>query len=124
MATVTPDVFDSQAVAILCALEADGFTVQLEPDNGIVIVPRSRLTPDRVAAFRQQLEATRTPMVPAFMFRPGVAYVHGVCFSCGDALPELRFGRCWRCSVAWRLACRLPIDGALADALDTARVCA
>ena len=36
---------------------------------------------------------------------------HG-CFSCGDALPQLIYARCWRCSLAWRLACRPPPPGA------------
>ncbi len=31
------------------------------------------------------------------------------CFPCGDVLPGLRFARCWRCAVGWRLACRLPV---------------
>jgi hypothetical protein len=51
-----------------------------------------------------------------------VPYVRAACFSCGDSLPEPRFSRCWRCSLAWRLACRLPVSTELAAAMDAARV--
>lgn len=116
-------------------------------DGALRIAPRSRLTPERMATiaackdairllvrccdagvqgrrdlFRQQLEAAPAPTVPAFLFRPDVPYVRGRCFSCGDALPELHFSRCWRCSLAWRLACRLPMSLELGAAIDVARV--
>jgi len=48
----------------------------------------------------------------------------GQCFSCGDALERAGFGRCWRCSLAWRLACRVTMPALLAAALDDARLCA
>ena len=145
--SLTADVFASPAVAILCELEHDGFRVELTADGVLSIAPRSRLTSDRMTAiagckdplklllrccdagvverrdaFRLQLEAAPAPCVPAFLFKPGLPYVAGSCFSCGDGLPELRFGRCWRCSLAWRLACRLPVPADLASALDGARV--
>ena len=147
MATMTPDVLQSPAVGILCALEADGFRVELTADGVLVIAPRSRLTPERMAeitrhrdalklllrccdagvqarrdVFEYQLAQTPAPRVPAFLFRPDVPYVHGVCFSCGDALAALRFGRCWRCSLAWRLAVRLPVPADLAVVLDDVKV--
>lgn len=148
MATpVTRDVLDSPAVAILCGLEADGFRVELTDDDALVIAPRSRLTPERMQAiaackgalkelvrccdvgvqarreaFAAQLVLTQAPGVPAFLFKAGLPYVKGTCFSCGDALPELRFSRCWRCSLAWRLVCTLPVPADLAAALDVARV--
>ncbi|MBI2187323.1 MAG: hypothetical protein HYU37_09440 [Acidobacteria bacterium] len=140
---------DSAAVAILCDLERDGFRVQLEPDDAIVIVPRSKLTPERMTAIaehkgaikvllrcldpgvlerrdvmRAQIEATPAGYVPAFLFRSDVPYVAGRCFSCGDGLQQFRVGRCWRCALAWRLAARMPIPADLADALDGARVSA
>jgi hypothetical protein len=143
------DVVDKAVVTILRDLERDGFRVELTPDDAIMITPKSGLTPERrqqivnhkVAikvllrycdegvqvrrdAFRQQFEATATPMVPAFLFKVNISYVKGICFSCADALPELRFGRCWRCPLAWRLAVQLPIDGMLADALDASKMCA
>ena len=149
MAILTPDVLDSPAVAILCGLEADGFRVELTDDDALVIAPRSRLTQERMAeitrhkgalkvllrccdagvlarrhAFEAQLVQTPAPGVPAFLFRPDVPYRQGSCFSCGDALPVLRFSRCWRCSLSWRLACGVPIRSEVAEALDAARVCA
>ena len=99
----------------------------------------------RVAEYRAQLVATPSPRVPAFLFAPGVPYHVGVCFSCGDTLPPAekrtvecrrtdgtvinvtlteRFGRCWRCSLAWRLACRLQIPPELAQAYDESKVVA
>ncbi len=149
MATpVTPDVFDSPAVAILCDLERDGFRVELTADGVLVIAPRSRLTSDRMTAiagckdalkalvsiatdagvherrdaFQLQLDAAPALTGPAFLFKMGIAYVPGMCFSCGDGLPELRFGRCCRCSLAWRLACRMPVSAAFAAAFDAAPV--
>ena len=77
---------------------------------------------ERRDAFRAQLEAASAPTVPAFLFRAGVSYQPGICFSCGTSLSEPRFGRCWRCSIAWRLAARLPVSPQLADPLDEARV--
>ena len=120
--------------------------VGLTPDT-LVVEPASRLTPEQRAAvlaharelallmryldpdvlerrdvFRLQLEATPAPAVPTLLFRSDVPYVRATCFSCGDSLPESRFSRCWRCSLAWRLACRVPISMDLAAAIDTARV--
>jgi hypothetical protein len=77
----------------------------------------------RLEVFRRQFEATPAPAVPAFLFRPGVAYVPGVCFSCGASLPEPRFSRCWRCSLSWRLACHAPVSDDLLAAYDKAKVC-
>src|SRR5262245_38051724 len=37
--------------------------------------------------FAQQLAATASPCMPAFLFRRGIPYEPGRCFSCGDALP-------------------------------------
>ena len=77
---------------------------------------------ERREAFHAQLEARVAPRTPTFMLRPDLPYVPGRCFSCGDAFPAMRFGRCWRCSVAWRLACNLPIPADLAKAIDDAKV--
>ena len=67
----------------------------------------------------------RTPWVPELIFREGIPYVPGVCFSCGQKLPpaesrevscervdgstvtvelQERWGRCWPCALAVRLA--------------------
>src|SRR5438876_599640 len=127
------NVLESPALPLLIELEANGFRFRLEGER-LLVRPVERLTPeqrrllhqeragvvmlvricdagvqDRREAFRQQLEATSPPETPAFLFRAGMSYTAGICFSCGDSLPEPRFGRCWRCSLAWRLACRLSI---------------
>jgi hypothetical protein len=78
----------------------------------------------RRQVFRAQLEACEAPTVPAFVFTEGVAYVAGVCFSCGEANGRDTFGRCWRCALGWRLACRLAIPADLALAIDGARTVA
>ena len=146
---VTPEVFRSPAVGVLRELKRDGFDIELSA--GVLLIrPKSRLTPERMQTiadckgelkvlvaiatdegvrerrdvFQRQLEVAPPPTVPAFLFRPGTAYVKGVCFSCGDTLTAPNFGRCWRCSMAWRLACRLPVPEALAAAVDTAKACA
>jgi hypothetical protein len=147
-APLTSDVLDSPAVAILCALEADGFRVELGPDDAIVIAPKSALTPDRKQqildhkaafktllrccdigvqdrreAFARQLQAAPVGvLVPRLVFRES-PYVNGRCHSCGEALEGARWGSCWRCMLARRLACRLPIPVDLLVAYDDARVC-
>lgn len=141
------DVLSSPALPLLLQLEACGVRFRLHGDQ-VLVSPRGSLTPKQRAvfsqhrdavralvaictddaiqarrdAFRLQLDATPAPRLPAFLFRSNVPYVRGLCFSCGDALPERHFGRCWRCSIAWRLACRLPVPADLAAAFDAARV--
>jgi hypothetical protein len=146
---LTATVVTSPAVALLVNLHRDGFTVDLTEDDVLTIAPRSRLTLEqqqmivtykdalktllrdgeaqvaaRRAVFAEQLARTPAPRVPAFLFKDGIAYTKGTCFSCGDALPQPTFGRCWRCSVAWRLACKLPVPSDLATTLDSAKVIA
>jgi hypothetical protein len=138
---------DSPALAIFCELERDGFAVQLEPGERIVITPGSRLTPDRMVAIvahkldlklllryydagvstrravmRKQIEGATPCSGWMLLYRRDVPYVPGICFSCGDSLANGRFGRCWRCSLAWRLAAGVPVPAAIADALDAARL--
>jgi hypothetical protein len=79
---------------------------------------------ERCDVMRALFEAAPAGRIPALLFRPGLPYVAGRCFSCGDQLQTLFVGRCWRCSLAWRLAVRVPIPAELADALDGAKVCA
>ena len=149
MDALTPNVFESPAVGILCNLEADGFRVALTADDALSIAPRSRLTPERMQAiathkdaiktllrccdegvvarrdaFRAQFNAAPVEIIPALLFRADVPYVSGRCFSCGEETGRPAFGRCWRCSLAWRLACRLPIPADLGAAMDTAKVSA
>ncbi len=149
MARVSLDIFESPVAAIVCELERDGFRVDLRPDGRVGIAPRSRLTPARMReivahcdalrallrrvfdagvqerreAFRQQLDAPHPGvLVPALLFRPGVPYTLSLCFSCGDGVPGTRFGRCWRCAVALRLALRVPISVETLAAYDEARL--
>ena len=144
---MTDDVLASPARPVLLELQAAGVRFRLEGDQ-VLVSPRGALTPEHRDLFRQHREAVRAlvaistdagivarrdvfaqqlaqtpaPTVPAFIFKPDVPYMQGTCFSCGDGLPELHFGRCGRCSIAWRLACRVPVPAELAAAFDTARV--
>lgn len=145
---VTADVLRSPALPILLQLEAGGVRFRLDGEQ-VLVSPRGVLTPeqrevfgqnqaavrafvavlahagvqDRVVEFRRQFAATAAPGVPGFLFRD-VPYVRGRCFSCADALPVAKFGRCWKCSLSWRLAAGVAVDKVLADALDGAKMCA
>ena len=146
---MTPDValLDSPAVPLLATLVARGCRVRVTGDGGQLIVePASRLTADerrrvrehrrtlaalirddglqaRRACFAAQLAAT-TAGLPAFLFQPNVPYQAGICFSCAESLPEPRFGRCWKCALAWRLAVGAKVHPEAASAIDSARVVA
>lgn len=97
----------------------------------------------RLMSYREQLEAAPAPQVPAFWFRPDVPYQAGVCFSCGDHLPPAdvrtvtctrtdgtsisvtlteRYGRCWRCALAFRLAVGAELPSTIAHARDEAKL--
>lgn len=130
----------SEAAVLLLQATAAGLDFRRDGDD--LCVQPSRLAADLVASlqaakpallvllddglqarrdlFMEQLAVTPLPGVPAFLFRAGVPYVTGVCFSCGDALLADRYGRCWRCSLAWRLTARVPSVDALS--LDEARL--
>ena len=136
----------SPAIDVLTGLIRDGFHIALTPDGALVIAPKSKLTSARMqsiadcrdalkrliatdagvaerrARFRQQFVAAPIGTVPVFLFRVGVSYQRGICFSCGAGLTTHQFGRCWRCALAWRLAADVPLAPTLAAALDTAKV--
>ena len=76
---------------------------------------------ERRVVFAQQLAAAGDA-VPILAYRPGTSYVPGVCYSCAEPLPHPRHGRCWRCALAARLACRAPIPSDLMAAYDHARI--
>jgi hypothetical protein len=142
---MTADVLSSPALSLLLALEARGATFILDGDD-ICIRPTGLLTPherqllqahyqearllvvlstdaalqSRRERFRVQLADAAPGTMPVLRFRAGVPYVQGVCFSCGVPLDELVFGRCWRCALAWRLACGISIS---ASWYDTAQIC-
>lgn len=140
------DIFASPAVPLLVELEQQGFSLQVTADGRLRVEPGSRLSDQqrqllaahrdaavlllrtcdagvvaRREAFRAQLEADASAIVPAFVFRPDAPYAAGVCFSCADSNGSNQYGRCWRCALAWRLACRVPIDPALAVIIDAAK---
>jgi len=140
------NIFDSPALPLLLELEHCGFRMRLTDEGRIHVEPGSRLTVDhrqrlvaykstivmllrccdagveaRRDAFQVQLAATKSPALPAFLLRPDVPYVRGRCFSCGDVLERAEYGRCWRCALGWRLACRQPIPVDVALHMDRAR---
>ncbi len=142
-------VLDGPALGLLLDLEHDGFSVELGDDGVLRIRPRDRLSPDRLAeilrhkdalrvlvrsvdagvearveVFKAQLATTPAPAMPAFLFKPNVPYIRGICFACGERLPHLKFGRCWRCSVAWRLAACIRLDVELVRGRDEAKTIA
>jgi hypothetical protein len=132
------DVLASPAVEILCRLEVRGLTCQVTPEGRLRVGPAARLSPDlalliqehrddlitltrvcdrgvqaRVEAFHRQIDAAPIGVVlPELLFRDDVPLREGQCFSCGDPLEHARFGRCWRCALAWRVAARVPLTRA------------
>ena len=142
-----PDVFDGPGLPLLIELEQDGFDLAVRLGE-LWVRPVDRLTTQQqakiqqhrdalmtlvsncdsgvqecVEVFRAQLEASPGTVGP-FLFTAGVPYAKGICFSCGAGLRGAGFGRCGRCSLAWRLAYRLPVPAELGSAYDTARIVA
>ncbi len=141
MDTLSADVLDSPAVSLLLDLERDGFQISLTTDGSLSISPRSRLTTERMQAIAEARDTLR--LLVRFcdpdvqdrrrVFRAQVAtggpfsyravpYGPGTCHSCGDALPRLAFGSCWRCMLARRLACWAPIPADLLSAWDEGKL--
>ena len=135
-------------MALFRRLEDQGFDLRVSGTK-LLIKPVSRLTPDlradirsndaalitlvricdegvqeRLATFKQQLREAPEGATPGFVFRRGTPYAKAVCFSCGAVLPEPRYGRCWRCSLAWRMSVGVPIPAELAQAYDESKVLA
>ena len=146
---VTADVFESQALTLLRQLKADGFEFQVAEPDILRVRPVDRVTPELRADLQRHKpglltlircldpgvlarrnvmralveQAEHARHVPQLVFRQDVAYAPGVCFSCADRLDGPRWGSCWRCMLARRLACRAPIPADLLAACDEARVC-
>lgn len=76
----------------------------------------------RWQVFRAAFDEAPANVIPSNVFLPGTPYLKGICFSCGDRLRQPLFRRCWRCSLAWRLASRGCSCRASARACDRARV--
>ena len=142
------NVLDSPAVAVLCGLEDAGLGLAVV-DGRLRVWPVQRLTAEhehlirqhrnelvalvqicdeavqeRLVAYKQQLAKNPKGSTPDFIFQRGTPYAKAVCFSCRAKLPEPRYGRCWRCSLAWRLAMGVPIPTERAAVYDGARVVA
>ena len=143
------DVRNSPAVPLICEREAAGLDLSVV-NNRLRVSPASKLTPEfvrrihhhreslkalvlicdagtqaRRALFARQWTAAPTNRIPAFLVCPDLPYERGRCFSCADRLDRPRLGRCWRCALAWRLACRLPMPAAeLAHVYDETKVVA
>jgi hypothetical protein len=79
-------------------------------------------TQDRIRVFAAQYAARpEGVLVPAFVYRPGAPYAPHRCLSCTEPLPEgIRWGRCRRCAVAWRLVVGAPVREAWMVAYDSA----
>ena len=146
--TVTADILQSPALPFLVRLEAEGY--ELEADEEMLRVrPLARVTPrlraellryksellalleccdagvqDRRQKFATQLDSAQTTaLVPRLVFRD-VPYAKGHCHACGELLDSMRWGSCWRCCLARRLACGAPIPAASSTVYDEAKVCA
>ncbi len=145
---MTPDVFESPALPLLLQLERDGFdlgvrscTLWIKPARWLTAERRAQITEhraalkalvlvcdddvqDRVVAYKAQLAAAPQGATPAFVYQRGTAHTRGICFSCAAPLSVPEFGRCWRCSLAWRLAMQVPIAADLAAVYDSTKVVA
>ena len=142
------DVLGSPAVPLICELEVAGFDLSVV-NSRLRVSPASKLTPEYVQRIHSHRESLKTLVricddgtqarrtlfarqwaaappnqIPAFLVCLNLPYQRGLCFSCADRLDRPRFGRCWRCSLAWRLACRVPIPAELAQAYDESKVLA
>ena len=145
---VTADVLNSPVLSVLMGLNATGVRFRLEGDHvlvsppgvltqaqrevfrqhqatvrGLVAIVSDPGVRDRCEAFTKQLDIVPpSVLVPRFVFRDA-PYVKGHCHACGEALERVRWGSCWRCSLARRLACHAPIPADLFTAYDEARIC-
>jgi hypothetical protein len=133
---VVPLILEIEAAGVELAVE--GRQLLARPDTKLSADHRARLkaqyapvvallrtfddgVKDRRTVFEGQIAAAGDRVVlPLLTYRPDLAYVADRCWSCGDALERPTFGRCWRCSVAWRLAAGVQVPE-LAHALDGAK---
>jgi hypothetical protein len=139
---------DHDAISLLLSFEARGFRLLRHP-AGIYVEPSARLTDADRAIIRRHKAELRALLAifddgvvarrrlfelqwalrdddrpPAFLFESNVPYALCICFSCGDRLESARWGRCWRCALAWRLALGVPITSKETASADEAKVVA
>lgn len=116
---------------LLAVLAERGVTVRIEGD-ALCLEPRSKVPVELIEELRAAkpvlLHRLRQPAagdddpvatrVLAFhatgapwVFQPGLSWHRGQCFSCGDPLRDVLYGRCLPCSEAlWRLLMDAPLD--------------
>ena len=145
---MTTDVFESPALPLLLELERDGFdlgvrsgTLWIKPARRLTAEHRAQITEhraalkalvlvcdddvqDRLVVYKAQLAAVPVGSTPDFVYQRGTVYTPGICFSCSAQLQIPDFGRCWRCSLAWRLAMQLPIPAETAAVYDQLKLLA
>lgn len=145
---LSSDPLSSPAVDVLLRLEAEGFFFEVTSEGRFRVSPAEQLTTElmglvrqyrddlvvltrvcdegvqaRVIVFRRQVESAPPGVVlPLLVFRQNVPCAKAQCWSCGDALRRDRYGRCWRCALAWRVAVRVPLTAALEWEYDDAAV--
>ena len=109
----------AEALAFACCV-AEGLsqagTVAVVASMGVAPPadsPHDTGVQERLEVFAWQLK-TAPPgvLVPQFVFRDA-PYIKGHCHACGEALERVRWGSCWRCSVARRLVCGAPVPADL-----------
>jgi hypothetical protein len=117
----------AEALAFACCV-AEGLsqagTVAVVASMGVAPPadsPHDTGVQERLEVFAWQLKtAPSGVLVPQFVFRDA-PYIKGHCHACGEALERVRWGSCWRCSVARRLVCGAPVPADLLPAYDGGR---
>lgn len=123
------------AVSLFTDLRERGFAVEIST-GGVAVSPATRLTPEdaqqlrthrdallellvrlddgvraRLRRFEELLAVPRHVVLPALtMLDPAPTPEAGRCGSCGVLTGSRRWGACWRCRCAWRLAIKVSLD--------------
>ena len=120
------EILPLRVVGLLIALEARRVSVAIGPDgDALLLEPAESVTAAEQAVIEDHFDeffmgaafvTDAGVRVRAFVDRtttncvvPDTPYIGGRCFSCGCecGARNSRPQRCWRCRVAWRLACAL-----------------
>lgn len=138
-------IFRSPAVPLLIELYGQGFACSVTQAGALQVRPGVRLSDAQrtqltrlkeevvellrccdagVGARREEFrrQIADSAAFPTFVFAPNTPYRRGWCFSCNEPLPTVKVCRCWRCSLAMRLALMNAGLSAPSPALDEARV--